>query len=115
MSYRGRYGAPRLTREISAAGHRHDEKTVAARLRRQGLVTRAARQLEATTNSNHDFPWRPISWTRTLPPRARTPYSTRLGLKRGIFKYIETYYNVIRRHSALDYISPTAFEAKEVA
>lgn len=30
----------------------------------------------------------------------------------AIFEYIETYYNPIRRHSALDYISPTAFERK---
>ena len=29
-----------------------------------------------------------------------------------IFEYIETYYNPIRRHSALDYISPVAFEQK---
>jgi len=29
-----------------------------------------------------------------------------------IFEYIETYYNPIRRHSALGYISPVAFERK---
>jgi len=29
-----------------------------------------------------------------------------------IFEYIETYYNPIRRHSALGYISPVAFEQK---
>jgi transposase InsO family protein len=29
-----------------------------------------------------------------------------------IFEYIETYYNPIRRHSALGYISPAAFELK---
>ena len=30
----------------------------------------------------------------------------------AIFEYIETYYNPIRRHSALGYISPMAFERK---
>lgn len=30
----------------------------------------------------------------------------------GIFEYIEMYYNPIRRHSALGYISPVAFERK---
>ena len=32
--------------------------------------------------------------------------------KLEIFKYIETYYNTKRIHSALGYLSPTAFEAK---
>jgi len=27
-----------------------------------------------------------------------------------IFKYIETYYNTIRMHSALDWLSPSQFE-----
>jgi transposase InsO family protein len=32
--------------------------------------------------------------------------------RKEIFEYIETYYNPIRRHSALGYISPVAFERK---
>ncbi|MFT5511111.1 MAG: transposase InsO family protein, partial [Hyphomicrobiaceae bacterium] len=31
------------------------------------------------------------------------------------FEYIETYYNLVRRHSALDYLSPVDFELKKVA
>jgi transposase InsO family protein len=36
-------------------------------------------------------------------------YSTRLKLRREAFQYIETYYNVVRRHSALGYVSPARF------
>ena len=31
-----------------------------------------------------------------------------------IFEYIEMYYNPIRRHSSLGYISPVAFEKKNI-
>jgi transposase InsO family protein len=44
-----------------------------------------------------------------------TRYSTREELRREAFQYIETYYNVLRRHSALDYVSPATFEARKVA
>lgn len=56
--HKGRYGAPRMTRELGEQGHRHDEKTIAC-VRRQGLVARAAKRFKATTNSNHDLPVAP--------------------------------------------------------
>jgi len=31
--------------------------------------------------------------------------------KSGIFEYIEVFYNRVRRHSALDYISPAEYES----
>ena len=37
-------------------------------------------------------------------------FSTRVEAKREIFKYIETYYNRLRRHSALDYKTPYEVE-----
>ena len=42
-------------------------------------------------------------------------YATREQLRREVFEYIETDYNRIRRHSTLGYISPEAFEARNVA
>ena len=33
-------------------------------------------------------------------------YSTREELKAGIFDYIEVFYNRVRRHSYLNYLSP---------
>ena len=42
-------------------------------------------------------------------------FATRDQLRREVFEYIETDYNRIRRHSTLGYISPEAFEARNVA
>jgi putative transposase len=42
-------------------------------------------------------------------------YATREILRREIFQYIETYFNTVRRHSALGYISPVTFELQHVA
>ena len=42
-------------------------------------------------------------------------FTSREQLRRAVFEYIEVDYNRNRRHSALGYISPAAFEAKQVA
>jgi transposase InsO family protein len=38
-------------------------------------------------------------------------YATREEARRSIFEYIEVFYNRVRRHSSLGYVSPEAFEA----
>ena len=38
-------------------------------------------------------------------------YATREQARRSIFEYLEVFYNRVRRHSALGYVSPEAFEA----
>jgi len=50
---RARYGSPRLTVELNESGFAIAENTVAASLRRQGLVAKAGRKFKATTNSAH--------------------------------------------------------------
>jgi putative transposase len=42
----------------------------------------------------------------------RTTFRTRADARLAVFDYIETFYNSHRRHSALDYLSPTAFERR---
>ena len=42
-------------------------------------------------------------------------FATREKMRQTVFEYIEVDYNRTRRHSANGYISPEAFEAKEVA
>lgn len=42
-------------------------------------------------------------------------FSTREEAKTEIFKYIETYYNRVRRHSGLDYRTPNEVECQELA
>lgn len=58
-AHKGRYGAPRVTQELANQGYCHDEKTIAASLRRLTLVAKAGRKFKATTNSNHRLPVAP--------------------------------------------------------
>jgi len=39
-----------------------------------------------------------------------TTYHTREGARRSLFEYIESFYNHLRLHSSLGYMSPSAFE-----
>ena len=43
----------------------------------------------------------------------RTSWPTRVAAKRAIFEYVEVFYNRQRLHSALDNLSPVAYEAKQ--
>lgn len=54
--HKGRYGSPRVTKELLGQGYPYNEKTVAHSLNRQELVARAGRKFKATTNSNHTLP-----------------------------------------------------------
>jgi len=42
-------------------------------------------------------------------------FATREQMRQAVFEYIEVDYNRYRRHSAIGYLSPMAFEAKQVA
>jgi putative transposase len=42
----------------------------------------------------------------------RRPWPTRAAAHKAIFSWIEGWYNTRRRHSTLDYLSPTAYEAR---
>lgn len=39
-------------------------------------------------------------------------FATRLQARQTVFEYIEVWYNRLRRHSALDYLSPAQFEQR---
>ncbi len=56
---KGRSGSPRLVHDLADSGHRHDRKTIARSLQRQGLRAKAAKKFKATTNSNHNLPVAP--------------------------------------------------------
>ena len=43
---------------------------------------------------------------------ARQPFRTHLEARTALFEYIEVFYNRQRRHSALDYLSPDAYERR---
>ncbi len=56
---RGRYGAPRILRELRLRGHRTSRKRVAASMVRQHLVARPKRRWRTTTDSRHGEPIAP--------------------------------------------------------
>lgn len=55
----GRYGAPRIERELRRRGHRTSKKRVAASLVRQGLAARQKRPWRLMTDSRHREPIAP--------------------------------------------------------
>jgi putative transposase len=55
----GRYGAPRVHRELRAAGLRVSRKRVARLMRADGLVARRSRRYRSTTDSSHGHPVAP--------------------------------------------------------
>jgi transposase InsO family protein len=55
-AHHGRYGSPRIVRELAAAGRRASRRRVARLMREQGLVARARRRGRRTTESRHPFP-----------------------------------------------------------
>lgn len=56
---KGRSGSVGLTLDLGGQGHTYNRKTMTANMRRQGLVTKAARKLKATTDSDHHLPLAP--------------------------------------------------------
>jgi putative transposase len=45
----------------------------------------------------------------------RRPWATKLEARAAIHEYIASFYNPYRRHSALGYVSPMAYEAQHAA
>jgi transposase InsO family protein len=59
VELKGRYGAPRIERELRRHGHRTSRKRVAASMVRQGLAARRPRRWRTTTDSRHGEPIAP--------------------------------------------------------
>jgi transposase InsO family protein len=51
--------ARRIQKELEGNGNKHDVKTIAASMKRQSLVAKAARKFKCTTDSKHKLPVAP--------------------------------------------------------
>jgi putative transposase len=67
---KGRYGAPRIERELRHRGHHTSKKRVAASMVRQGLRSRPRRHWHRTTDSNHTQPIAPNLLNRNFTAKA---------------------------------------------
>ena len=53
-----------------------------------------------------------VSNTLKTELTSQQTYVTRAQAKSAIFEYVEVFYNKIRRHSTIDYCSPSDYEKK---
>ena len=56
---KGRYGSPKITRELQDRGYRVSKNRVARRMRDIGLRSKVRRKYRVTTDSKHQFPVAP--------------------------------------------------------
>ena len=71
-AHRGRYGAPRSQRELSARGARHSRKRIARLMQQRGLSAhRPRRYAPRTTDSSHDQPIAPNRLATRPAPTGR--------------------------------------------
>jgi hypothetical protein len=82
------YGSPRVRQQLRQQGRQVGRRRVAR------LITPTSRAFEHAENRMH----------------ARQTFATRAAAELAIFDYIETFYNPVRLHSALQFRSPRDFE-----
>lgn len=70
---RCRSGARRIQKELEANGNKHDVKTIAASMKRQSLVAKAARKFKCTTDSKHRLPVAPNLFEQDFNATAPNP------------------------------------------
>jgi putative transposase len=84
---KGRYGAPRIERELRLQGHRTSRKRVAASMARQGLAARRRHRWRTTTDSRHREPIAPNrlerDFTAPAPDRVWVADTTYLPVVTG--------------------------------
>jgi transposase InsO family protein len=75
-------------------------------LRAAGLVASMSRKANCYDNATMEAFWS----TLKLELIYRQPFEDCSQLRRGLFEYIEVFYNRQRLHSSLDYRTPAGFE-----
>ena len=102
------YGSPRIHAELQAQGISSSRKRVARLMRERGLSARRPRHRTITTRSEPGARVAPNLLDGECVER--TCFQTRREARQIISEYVECFYNRVRRHSSLGYISPVAYE-----
>ena len=92
-------------------GSQYCSKAYQRMLRRHGLVCSMSRKGSCYDNACAESFFHSIKIEAIYGER----FPTRHSVRQEVFEYIETFYNTVRQHSTLGYISPEAFEATAVA
>ena len=77
-------------------------------LAQHGLVPSMSRQGNCYDNAFIESFWSTLKYELVYHHR----FATRAEARTAIFDYIETFYNRLRLHSSLDYLSPINFESQ---
>jgi putative transposase len=101
-----RRGTPPSDLAHSDQGSQYTSETFQRVLSAQGIVCSMSRSGNVWDNAVMESFFSTLKTERT----ARTSYATRDQARADVFDYLERFYNPIRRHSTLGYLSPIEFE-----
>lgn len=101
-----RRGKPVQLLHHSDQGSQYTSEHFQELLREQGITCSMSRAGEVWDNSAMESFFSSLKTEKT----ARRVYRTRAQARADVFDYIERFYNPVRRHSTLGYVSPLEFE-----
>ncbi len=101
-----RRGRPVQLLHHSDQGSQYTSEHFQGLLREQGITCSMSRAGEVWDNSAMESFFSSLKTEKT----ARKVYRTRAQARADVFDYIERFYNPVRRHSTLGYVSPLEFE-----
>jgi putative transposase len=103
-----RRGKPRELLHHSDQGSQYSSEQFQRLMADSGIVCSMSRSGNVWDNAAMESFFSSRKTERT----ARKTYRTRNEAKADVFDYIERFYNAIRRHSTIGYLSPVEFERK---
>lgn len=103
-----RRGKPNALLHHSDQGSQYSSEQFQRLMADSGIVCSMSRSGNVWDNAAMESFFSSLKTERT----ARKIYRTRNEAKADVFDYIERFYNVVRRHSTIGYLSPVEFERK---
>ena len=103
-----RRGKPRELLHHSDQGSQYSSEQFQRLMTDSGIVCSMSRSGNVWDNAAMESFFSSLKTERT----ARKTYRTRNEARADVFDYIERFYNAIRRHSTIGYLSPVEFERK---
>jgi putative transposase len=103
-----RRGKPKELLHHSDRGSQYSSEQFQRLMADSGIVCSMSRSGNVWDNAAMESFFSSLKTERT----ARKIYQTRNEARADVFDYIERFYNAIRRHSTIGYISPVEFERK---